>query len=90
MDYAKCMVEQAKKEKESKKNQKVVSIKEVRLSATIEEHDFDFKAKNAYKFLKDGDKVKVSIKFRGREMKYTVPEKKFSKSLLMWLKMLEL
>jgi len=72
MDYGKCMFEQGKKEKETKKNQKVVSIKEVRVSAQIEEHDFDFKVKNAYKFLQDGDKVKVSIRFRGREMRYTV------------------
>jgi translation initiation factor IF-3 len=71
MDYGKYVFEQAKKEKEAKKNQKVVSIKEVRLSAKIEEHDFDVKVKSAYKFLKDGDKVKVSIRFRGREMKYT-------------------
>lgn len=53
----------------------MVSLKEVRLSATIEEHDFDFKVKNACKFLQDGDKVKVSIRFRGREMKYTVTGK---------------
>lgn len=70
MDYGKCMFEQVKKEKEAKKNQKVVSLKEVRVSAKIEEHDFDFKVKNASKFLNDGDKVKVSIRFRGREMKY--------------------
>ncbi|WP_010252660.1 translation initiation factor IF-3 [Acetivibrio cellulolyticus] len=75
MDYGKSMFEQAKKEKEARKNQKVVSLKEVRLSATIEEHDFDFKVKNACKFLQDGDKVKVSIRFRGREMKYTVTGK---------------
>lgn len=75
MDYGKCMFEQNKKEKEAKKNQKIVSIKEVRLSATIETHDFDVKVKNAYKFLEDGDKVKVSIRFRGREMKYTVKGK---------------
>lgn len=72
MDYGKSMFEQDKKEKEARKKQKVVSLKEVRLSATIEEHDFDFKVKNACKFLQDGDKVKVSIRFRGREMKYTV------------------
>jgi translation initiation factor IF-3 len=71
MDYGKCMFEQAKKEKEAKKNQKIVSTKEVRLSATIEAHDLDVKVKNAHKFLQDGDKVKVSIRFRGREMKYT-------------------
>lgn len=75
MDYGKSVFEQAKKEKEAKKNQKVASLKEVRLSATIEEHDFDFKVKNACKFLQGGDKVKVSIRFRGREMKYTVSGK---------------
>ncbi|MCX7924046.1 MAG: translation initiation factor IF-3 [Clostridia bacterium] len=71
MDYGKSMFEQAKKEKEAKKNQKVVSIKEVRVSAKIEDHDFDFKVKNAHKFLQDGNKVKVTIRFRGREMHYT-------------------
>lgn len=71
MDYGKYMFEQTKREKEAKKNQKVISVKEVRLSASIEEHDFHFKSKNAIKFLKGGDKVKVSIKFRGREMNYT-------------------
>ena len=72
IDYGKSIFEQSKKEKEAKKNQKIVSLKEVRLSATIEEHDFEFKVKNAYKFLQDGDKVKASIRFRGREMRYTV------------------
>lgn len=71
MDYGKYMFELAKKEKEARKNQKIISLKEVRLSPTIEDHDFSFKVKNAHKFLKDGDKVKVSIKFRGREMNYT-------------------
>lgn len=71
MDYGKYMFELSKKEKEARKNQKVVSVKEVRLSASIEEHDFEFKVKNAIRFLKDGDKVKVSVKFRGREMNYT-------------------
>lgn len=71
MDYGKYMFELAKKEKEARKNQKIISIKEVRVSPSIEDHDFDFKVKNAYKFLKDGDKVKVSVKFRGREMHYT-------------------
>ena len=75
MDYGKCMFEQDKKEKEAKKNQKIISIKEVRLSATIEEHDLDVKVKSARKFLQDGDKVKVSIRFRGREMKYTLAGK---------------
>lgn len=71
MDYGKYMFELAKKEKEARKNQKVISIKEVRLSPTIEDHDFNVKAKNAQKFLQDGDKVKVSVKFRGREMNHT-------------------
>lgn len=71
MDYGKYMFEQAKKDKESKKNQKVISIKEVRISPTIEEHDFNFKLKNAIKFLKAGDKVKVILRFRGREINYT-------------------
>lgn len=71
MDYGKYMFELAKKEKEAKKNQKVISVKEVRISPTIEDHDFNFKVKNTYKFLQDGDKVKVSVKFRGREMNYT-------------------
>ncbi|NTV89371.1 MAG: translation initiation factor IF-3 [Clostridiales bacterium] len=70
-DYNKSLYEQSKKDKEAKKNQKVVSLKEIRLSAGIEDHDMEFKAKNAYKFLQDGDKVKVSIRFKGREMKYT-------------------
>lgn len=71
MDYGKYMFELAKKEKEARKNQKIVSLKEVRLSPSIEEHDFEFKMKNAAKFLQDGDKVKVSVKFRGREMNHT-------------------
>ncbi len=71
MDYGKHMFELAKKEKEAKKNQKVITIKEVWVKPKIEEHDFAFKAKNAYKFLKNGDKVKVSVRFRGREMNYT-------------------
>ncbi len=71
MDYGKHMFELAKKEKEAKKNQKVITIKEVWIKPKIEEHDFAFKAKNAYKFLKNGDKVKVSVRFRGREMNYT-------------------
>lgn len=71
MDYGKYMFELSKKEKEARKNQKVISIKEVRLTPSIEDHDFEFKLKNAYKFLEDGDKVKVSVKFRGREMNHT-------------------
>ena len=71
MDYGKYMYELSRKEKEARKNQKVINVKEVWIKPTIEEHDFNFKAKNAYKFLKDGDKVKVSVRFRGREMNYT-------------------
>ena len=68
MDYGKFCFEQTKREKEAKKNQKVISIKEIRVSLTIEEHDIDIKAKNARKFLLDGDKVKITVRFRGREM----------------------
>ncbi len=66
MDYGKFRYEQQKKDKEARKNQKVISIKEVRLSPTIEEHDFNTKLRNAIKFLEKGDKVKASIRFKGR------------------------
>lgn len=68
MDYGKHKFEQAKREKEARKNQKTVDVKEVRLSLNIDTHDFETKLKNALKFLGAGDKVKVSIRFRGREM----------------------
>lgn len=71
MDYGKYMFELARKEKEARKNQKIISLKEVWIKPNIEDHDFSFKVKNACKFLKDGDKVKVSVRFRGREMHYT-------------------
>lgn len=71
MDYGKFRFEQAKKEKEAKKHQRIIEIKEIRLSPGIDIHDFNFKSKNAKKFLLDGDKVKVSIRFRGREMAHT-------------------
>ena len=71
MNYGKYKYEQAKKEKEAKKKQKVVDTKEIRLSSTIDTHDFEFKAKNARKFLEDGDKVKATIKFKGRELNNT-------------------
>lgn len=71
MDYGKYLYEKTKKDKEAKKKQKTIDVKEIRLSAKIEKHDFEFKVKNAYKFLESGDKVKVSIRFRGREMQYT-------------------
>jgi translation initiation factor IF-3 len=68
MDYGKYRYEQSKKEKEARKNQKIVQIKEVRLSPTIEENDVQTKLKNIRKFLQKGDKVKLSIRFRGREI----------------------
>jgi len=71
MDYGKYMFEQAKKEKEARKKQKVINVKEIQISPTIEDHDFEFKVKNAVRFLKDGNKVKVNMKFRGRQMNYT-------------------
>jgi len=71
MDYGKYRFEQSKREREIRKNQKVITIKEVRLSATIDEHDVEVKQKAAEKFLKDGDKVKVSIRFRGRQITHS-------------------
>ena len=68
MDYGKYRFEQQKKEKEAKKNQRVVEIKEIRLSLNIDTHDFETKLGHARRFLKDGNKVKASIRFRGREM----------------------
>jgi len=68
MDYGKYRFEQAKREKEARKNQKIVDIKEIRLSLNIDTHDFNTKLNHAQKFIKGGDKVKVSIRFRGREM----------------------
>ena len=68
MDYGKYRFEQSKREKEARKNQHIVDIKEVRLSLNIDTHDFNTKLNNALKFIKHGDKVKVSIRFRGREM----------------------
>ena len=68
MDYGKFRFEQAKREKEAKKNQKVIEIKEIRLSLNIDTHDFETKLNHALKFLEQGNKVKATIKFRGREM----------------------
>ena len=68
MNYGKYKFEQAKKEKEAKKKQKVLEIKEIRVTPNIEEHDFSFKAKNAKKFLEDGNKVKITVRFKGREV----------------------
>jgi translation initiation factor IF-3 len=66
MDYGKFKFEQQKKEKEARKNQKIITTKEVRLSPSIDEHDFNTKLRNAIKFLEKGDKVKASIRFKGR------------------------
>ncbi len=71
MDYGKHKFELAKREKEARKNQKVISIKEVRLSPNIDEHDFNTKVNQGIKFLKSGDKVKVSVRFRGREITHS-------------------
>ena len=71
IDYGKYRFEQAKREKEAKKNQRVVEIKEIRLSLNIDTHDFETKRNHAARFLNDGNKVKVSIRFRGREMTHT-------------------
>ncbi len=68
MDYGKFRYEQQKKEKEARKNQKVVDLKEVWFRSNIEEHDYQTKFRNVVKFLKDGDKVKCSVRFRGREI----------------------
>ena len=68
MNYGKYKFEQAKKEKEAKKKQKVLEVKELRVTPNIEEHDFEFKSKNARKFLTDGNKVKITVRFRGREV----------------------
>ena len=68
MDYGKYRFEQTKREKEAKKNQKVIDVKEIRLGLTIDTHDFETKGNHAIRFLKSGDKVKVSIRFRGREL----------------------
>ena len=72
MDYGKFKFEQSKREKESRKKQKIVSVKEVKMRPNIDEHDFQVKARNARKFLSSGDKVKVTIMFRGRQI--THPE----------------
>jgi translation initiation factor IF-3 len=68
MDYSKYKYEQEKSEKEARKKQKVIQLKEIRLSPKIGEHDYQFKLKNLQEFLKRGDKVKVTMMFKGREM----------------------
>ncbi len=71
MDYSKFCFDQKKREKEARKNQKVVEIKEIRMSPSIDTNDFNTKVKAAQKFLADGNRVKVSVRFRGREMAHT-------------------
>ena len=71
IDYGKYKYELAKKEKEARKNQKIINVKEIRLTPNIESHDLNVKAKRANEFLQSGDKVKVSVRFRGREMGHT-------------------
>ncbi len=68
MDYGKYKYEQTKKEREARKHQKVVLLKEVRLTPTTDEHDLEVKARTILRFLEEGDKVKVTVRFRGREM----------------------
>ncbi|MBE3563826.1 MAG: translation initiation factor IF-3 [Hydrogenibacillus schlegelii] len=68
MDYGKYKFEQSKKEREARKKQKVITIKEVRFSPTIEKHDFNTKLRHVIKFLQEGDKVKCSLRFRGRQI----------------------
>lgn len=68
MDYGKFRYEQSKREKEARKKQKTIQVKEVRLSPSIEEHDLQTKLRNVKKFLQSGDKVKLTIRFRGREI----------------------
>ena len=71
MDYGKFIFEQEKKKREARRNQKIVNVKEVQLKLTTEEHDFDVKVRNARRFLEAGDRGKVVIRFRGREMAHT-------------------
>ena len=70
MNYGKYKFEQSKKEKEARKKQKTFELKEIRITPNIDTHDFEFKVKNAQKFLEDGNKVKITVRFRGREMNY--------------------
>ena len=71
MDYGKFRFDQLKKEKEARKNQRVVEIKEIRMSPGIDTNDLNVKMRNAMKFLKEGNRVKVTVRFRGREMAHT-------------------
>ena len=71
MDYGKFRFEQTKREKEARKNQRVVEVKEIRMSPSIDVNDFNVKQRNAQKFLADGNRCKVTVRFRGREMAHT-------------------
>ena len=71
MDYGKFLYEQEKKERAAKKHQKVITVKEVKFRINVDEHDYEFKKNNVLRFLEDGDKVKATIFFRGREMTHT-------------------
>ena len=71
MDYGKYRFEQSKREKEARKNQRVIEVKEIRMSPSIGLNDFNVKLKNGQKFLREGDRVKVTVRFRGREMAHT-------------------
>ncbi|MBP1533573.1 MAG: translation initiation factor IF-3 [Ruminococcus sp.] len=82
MDYGKFLFEQQKREKEARKNQKVIEVKEIRMSSTIDTHDFETKVNQAIKFLKGGDKLKVSVRFRKR----TVAHPQFGEELLVKFK----
>lgn len=82
MDFGKFTYEQSKKDKEARKKQKVVNVKEIRLSPTIEEHDITIKANNARKFLLDEDRVKVTVRFRGREADYSYIGKRIIDSFI--------
>lgn len=82
MDYGKHLYEKTKKIKEAKKNQKVINIKEIRLSPTIEQHDVEIKANRARKFLQSENKVKITVRFRGREADYSYKGKSILKLFL--------
>jgi translation initiation factor IF-3 len=71
MDFGKFRYEQSKRDKEARKKQKVITVKEAKMRTRIEDHDFEVKSKNARKFLEGGDKVKVTIMFKGREISHT-------------------
>ncbi|MGR6835599.1 translation initiation factor IF-3 [Syntrophomonas erecta] len=82
MDYGKFKFEQSKREKEARKKQKIISVKEVKMRPNIDEHDFQVKARNARKFLDAGDKVKVTIMFRGRQITHPELGQKLSLKLV--------